>query len=336
MSDDERRSYGEAYLRVRARERGPRGDAAIGELPFEPSLVRERGFVFESGNVVTKKTVTRATKEVDLAQLEDAVAELVAELRPHTAALRALRERVRMRLTVVAYTDGEWSLRLTPETIAWLTEIDAALWIDTFLAVPDGTEDGTVCGFCNFERPDTNCEKLVDALGAPGPYRGIADARLVVCSLDPAAQECVFRKWPSLAAPLDDLNVLVLAGKPWLTTPRRDGAAAVPILLRRLHKHRAVWRALGTGNPTAIEVRARHWSNIRNAGAWLRRSDLRQMARLNAMFHYSIVPDLKPSFREDGSCNHCAYVQPWFIEEPQTGESQDPRQPRTPAEVGEE
>lgn len=311
----QRRVYGEAYLRVRARKGDARGDAAIAELPFEPELLRERGFIYDNGSIASKKVATRGTAEVALAQLEGEVMSLVAELRPHTAVLRALRDRVRMRLTVVAYTEGGWSLRLSPETIGWLAEIDAALWIDAYLLVPDRTEDGTICGFCNFKRYETDCEELVDALGGWGPHHGVADARLIVCSLDVQEQERVLRHWPYLVAPLDDLNVLVLAGKPRATTPRRDGAAAVPILLRRLRNQRQVWRVLRTGHPTAIEIRARHWSNTRHAGAWLRRRDLREMARLNAMFHYSIVPDLKPSFREDGNCNHCAYVQPWFVDE---------------------
>ena len=287
---DERRNYGYAYLRVRARDPDAHGDAVVDGLPFVPDLVRPRGFVFDGGNVVTKKIVTRGTGEIDLDELEGVIAELVDELRPHTAALRSLRDRLRMRLTVAAHVEGAWRLRLTPETITWLTEIDAALWIDVFVRVPEGTENGRVCGFCKLERPATDSgEEIVDLLGGRGPYHGVADARLVM-SLDHAAALRIFDRWEYLAAPLDDLGVSVLAGRPWATMPRRDGATAVPILLRRLYKNRAVWRALRSGNPRAIEVRARHWSNVRHAGAWLRRRDLRQMARLGAMFHYQIIP----------------------------------------------
>jgi hypothetical protein len=42
-----------------------------------------------------------------------------------------------------------------------------------------------------------------------------------------------------------------------------------------------------------------------------RRRDLRRMAKLDAGFFYQVIADPKPSFREDGRCNHCAYVQPW-------------------------
>jgi hypothetical protein len=309
MSDHER-NHGHAYLRVRAREANARGDAVVDALPFVPDLIRPRGFAFDGGTVVTKKTVTRGTEEVPLDQLEGAIAKLVEELRPNTNALRSLRDQVRMRLTVVAYPESPWKLRLTSETIAWLTEIDAALWIDAFLGVPEGTENGPICGFCKIERPSPDCEELVDLLGGWGPHHGIADARLVM-SLDHASVLRIFDRWTYLAAALDDMGVSVLAGKPWATTPRRDGAAAVSILLRRLHKNRTVWRALRSGNETALEIRARHWSNVRHAGAWLRRRALRRLARLGAVFHYQIIPDLKPSFEEDGSCNHCAYVQPW-------------------------
>jgi hypothetical protein len=312
---DERRNYGYAYLRIRAREPNARGDAVVDGLPFVPDLILPRGHVFDEETISTK-IVTRGTDEVGLDELEGAIAELVEQLRPHTAELRSLRDRLRMRLTVVAYPDAAWQLRLKPEAIAWLTEIDAALWVDVILGVPEGTASGPICGFCKLERPDTDSEEIVDLLGGWGPHHGVADARLVMSiAYEPAVR--IFDSWGYLAVALDDLGVSVLAGKPRATTPRRDGATAVPILLRRLRKNRTVWRALRSGNPNAIEVRARHWANIRHAGAWLRRRDLRQMARLGATFFYEFIPDPRPSFQEDGSCNHCAYVQPWSVPEPE-------------------
>jgi len=301
-----------AYLCIAARRSDARGDRIIDELLVTPDKVKRRGENWDDGRVRKTTRAMLSTPNVAPDELGNAVADLVERLRPHTAAFRALQDDARIWLAIVAEgLVGPWQIRLCPHAVAWLAEIGARLWIDTFGEAPAGTEDGPVCGFCGLVRPATDSEPLVDLLNGWGPYDGVADARIVICSLDYDEACAITQHWEYLYAPLDDLGVIVLAGRPHATGVRRDGAVAVPILLRRLRANRPVRRALRRGNPSAVEIRVRHWTNTRRAGAWLLRRDLRRMAKLGAMFFYQIVPDRKPSFNDLGKCNHCDYVQPW-------------------------
>jgi hypothetical protein len=195
--------------------------------------------------------------------------------------------------------------------VAWLQAIHAAVWFDVFYDAPSGTETGPLCGYCRLERPAPDGEHVVDLLNGWGPYHGIADARLVVGGVYGDAACPVTESWKFLYASLDDLGAFVLAGRPWATDLRRDGAVGVGILLKRLRASRRVWRAIRSRENGFAEFRVQHWANAPRVGAWLCRRDLRRMAKLDAGFFYQVIADPKPSFREDGRCNHCAYVQPW-------------------------
>jgi hypothetical protein len=307
-----------AYVCVRARTPNARGDEVVDALSFAPDELKRRGTANDAAEPWKHTQALYLTPRVQIDGLESAIEALVERLRSHTAELRDARDRLRIWMAVVADPlEGPWGIRLSCDAIAWLASIRAALWIDTFSVAPDGTEDGRVCGLCGLRRPTVHDEALVDLLNGWGPYHGIADARLVAAWLDHGASMRIAKRWKYLYASLDEIGVQVLAGRPWATKPKRDGAVAVRVLLDRLRANRSVRRALRSGNAVAIELRVRHWANVPRAGAWLTRRDIRDLAKLGAAFVYHIVPDRKPSFAEDGTCNHCAYVQSWrHAEEP--------------------
>jgi hypothetical protein len=301
-----------AYLCVRARAANAHGDAILASLPVAPDEVHRRRHAGGEGGRWKRPRITFKTPNVGPGELESAISHLFDRLHPHVAAFRAIREHVDIWLAVVVDpVANRYQLRLTPHTVAWLQAIHAALWVDVFFEAPSGTECGAVCGYCRLERPAPDEERVVDLLNGWGPYHGIADARLAVGGVYEDAAAPVTDSWKFLYAPLDDLGAFVLAGRPWTTSFRRDGAVGVGILLKRLRASRRVWRAIRSRENGFAEFRVQHWANAPRVGAWLRRRDLRRMEELDAGFFYQVLADPKPSFREDGQCNHCEYVQAW-------------------------
>jgi hypothetical protein len=305
-----------AYLRVGARRPDRRGDAAVdaltATLPFPPEVVRERGFVYGSGRVADRKAVTYGSGPVAYDRIDEAIAELVARLEPHTAALRATSDRLRVQLTIAPDGVGPFALRLPAETFAWLARVNAAVWVDAYIHAPDGTELGPSCSYCGFERPPAGDPRLIDVLAAPGPLDGLADARLVVHGLDAVPLYLVFTAWRFLAVELDDMDIVVLSGRPRPTRPARGGAVMAGRLLRRLRAPRARPVLHALTHASAIELDVRHWAIRPQVDAYLRRRDVRRLARLNAAFRYRLIPDPKPAIGDDARCWHCPYVQPGF------------------------
>lgn len=301
-----------AYICVRAREVNAHGDAVLASLPVTPDEVYRRGDARGSNGRWKRTRMSFRTPNVCVDELETAISQLVDRLHPHVAAFRAIRDDADIWLAVVVDPIADrYQLRLTPHTVAWLQAIHAAVWFDVFCAAPSGTETGPLCGYCRLKRPAPDDEHVVELLNGWGPYHGVADARLVVGGVYEDAARPVTESWKFLYAPLDDLGAFVLAGRPWATNLKRDGAVGVGVLLKRLRANRNVWRAIRSRGGGFAEVRVQHWANARRVGAWLRRRDLRRMAKLDAGFFYQVMADPKPSFREDGRCNHCAYVQAW-------------------------
>ena len=309
-----------AYLCVRARGANAHGDAILASLPVAPDEVKRRGDARGDNERWKHTRVMFKTPMGRVDELETAILRLVKRLRPHTAAFRAIRAHAKIWLAVVVDPIvGRYQLRLSADTVAWLSEIDCAAWLDVFCEAPGGTENGAVCGYCRLDRPAQDEEGAVDLLNGWGPYHGIADARLVVGGLYEDAALPVTKSWKFLYAPLDDLGVFVLAGRPRATDVKRDGAVAVGVLLKRLRAARRVWRAIRSRATGFAEVRVQHWANASRVGAWLPRRDLRRIAQLGAAFLYQVIADPKPSFRQDGRCNHCAYVQAWSAADAEAG-----------------
>jgi len=301
-----------AYLCVRARAANAHADAVLASLPVAPDAVYRRGDPRVTDGPWKKTRVLFKTPNVRPDELETAMSHLFDRLHPHVAAFRAVRDDAELWLAIVVDPIADrYQLRLTQHTVAWLQAIHAAVWFDVFFEPPSGTECGAVCGYCALERPAPHDERVVDVLNGWGPYHGIADARLAVEGVYGDAARPVTKSWKFLYAPLDDLGMFVLACSPLATSLRRDGAVAVGVLLQRLRAARELWRAIRSREGGVAEFRVRHWANTRRVGAWLRRRDLRRMARLDAGFFYQVIADPKPSFGADGHCNHCAYVQPW-------------------------
>ncbi|MEA2784803.1 MAG: hypothetical protein QOF71_907 [Candidatus Eremiobacteraeota bacterium] len=301
-----------AYICVRARAPNAGGDAVIASLPVVPDEVKHRGDPYGEDKRWKRTRAMFKTPNVTPDDLEAAISHLFDRLHPHLSAFHAIRDAADLWMAVVIDPiAARYQLRLTPHTVAWLQAIHAAVWFDVFFEAPSGTECGPVCGYCGLGRPAPDEERVVDVLNGWGPYRGIADARLVVGGLYEDAARPITDSWKFLYACLDDLGVFVLAGRPFATTPKRAGAVAVGVLLKRLRASRKVWRAIRSREDGFAEFRVQHWANAPHVDAWLTRRDLRRMAQLDAGFLYQVIPDPKPSFREDGRCNHCAYVQAW-------------------------
>jgi len=298
---------------ITARKPTKRGDAAIDTLPFAVDEVKRRSDALQPRSPLIFDRTRASVKALAVAPdtLGDAIISLRKRMDPYTNALRALRTGVRV-LLVIADRNvvGPWQTRLCPDTISWLSRIDASLMFAVDCAAPAGTETGALCAFCGIARPLADDEAFDDLLSWTGSHLGIADARLVARSLDPWAAEAIAKNnWWFLFQPREGLTLLVKETQQ--IDKYRGGAVAVSLLMDELRANRSVRRALRAGNPSAIDIRVRHWTNSFRSGALLRRQDVRRMADLGAAFSYDLVPDLKPQFAEDGHCVHCDYVQPW-------------------------
>ena len=301
-----------AVLCILARKATKQGDAVIDALPFAVDEVKRRG---EARGPHTPRvfgiSAAFLTVPVDASRThDDAITALRERMNSHARALHGLREDIRVVLAVVDHSVVcRWQLRLSPETIDWLSRIDASIMFDAKCAAPAGTENGVSCAFCGISRPLAD-DDFIHLLRWTSPHLGMADASFTAHSLDARATEAIAKnnRW-FLFQPREGLTVIAEVLQQ--IDEYRGGAIAVSNLLRELRATWPVRRALIAGNPSSIDIHVEHWSSSGRAHAFLTRRDVRRMAGFRPTLSYQLVPDLKPQFSERGECLHCDYVQPW-------------------------